>query len=130
MKISKRLVAAVMLVALMFTMTACGGSKNKVTGTYSFESITEGDQTYTAQQLKDLYAASGQEINIDSMFSLEMKSDKTFTLKSDDKTTTGTYTVDGDKVAMTAENTTINATYSDGKLTLSDDGMTMVFKKK
>ena len=129
MKNAKKIVVAMMLVVMMLSVTACGGG-NKVAGAYSFESMTEGSTTYTAQQLKDLYSQMGQEIDIDSMFSLEMKSDNTFTMKTDDDSQSGTYTVDGDTVAMTAENETINATYSDGTLTISEDGMTMVFKKK
>ncbi len=65
--------------------------------------------------------AAGLGMNV----TLTLNEDKTFTMDAMGTATNGTWTQDGNSLALTAQESTINATYADGTVTIQEGEMAM-----
>lgn len=106
-------VLGLMAVALClgFTLVACGS--DEVEGTYE-GTMGEGEYAVTITlELKD------------------GKAKQTMTVSGQTQTVEGTYTVDGDKITISAGSISSTVTYKDGKITvpLGDEGEIVLTKK-
>lgn len=122
----KRILTAVLMLAtLMILCVGCGKGKD-VSGTYKLDSMGGT----SVADLQKMYDEAGMNVDVASMFTVELKSDKTFTIKYDTESQSGTYSVDGESIALTIDNETENGTLKDGVLTIGSGNEQMVFKKK
>lgn len=113
------LLAAIMLVGLL---AACGGSK--AAGSYKLESVPGEDM----EELEAMASLLG--IDLEDMFSLELKSDGTGSITAYDEVEEFTWKQNGDTITMTQNGDSFDATYSDGRITMDLEGEEMVFVKK
>ncbi|MBQ9734259.1 MAG: hypothetical protein IJV95_00225 [Clostridia bacterium] len=126
------LLAAMLSLTVVF-MTAC---KDDVTGVYKIQSMTysEGQSTMTFNIGDDM--PTGGKLTTDFL-KLELKDGGTFVMSGElygnDDTFSGSWSVDGETLKMTAEGETINGKIKDDVITISgldgSDQMTIVFKK-
>lgn len=116
-KAVKWLALFVMTVCLGAALAACGG---KVAGVYECEMEMGG---------------------VKSVLTLELKEDETFTVTAkgevggvshEEEMAKGTYKVDGDKITFTVEgeSETMEATVKDGDIVMSQEGVSVTYKKK
>ncbi|SEF58030.1 hypothetical protein SAMN04487934_101641 [Eubacterium ruminantium] len=126
MKNFKKLaVVTLMLVAMVFTLCSCGSSN--ADGTYVIESMGDTNiadllKTYKDMGLGDMTAEKLSKIVI---------SGDDITISADgEKDQKGTVKVDGTTIKITIDGETVEGTLKDGKLTMSEGGMTMTYKKK
>lgn len=117
MKSMKKLLCTAMVLGMLLCMTACSSS---IAGRYEFDSMEAAGETITADDL----AALGS----DEEFYLELKSDGTGTLVAFGETNEMGW-ADGKIWPASDPDDTANYTYSNGTLTLEQDGMKLVFKK-
>lgn len=128
----KKTVTVLLAALLIFVMGACGNSgdtgsaSTAATGTYKITSMTMEGQTFTAEELQ----ANGQDIT-DSK--LEIKEGGEFSLVllagGENETVSGTWTEDGNKISLTSDGVTMEATLDGNKMTLSQNGAEMTFEK-
>lgn len=125
-----RVLPMALILLCMISLTACGGSSG-AEGTYKFqsmESMADG-QKVTLDDLAEEAGMSADEIT----FNLVLKSDGTFSLDAsvldDSMSEEGTWEEDGGDLTLTSDGTSVSATLEGGRLTLSEDGLTMVFEK-
>ena len=125
----KKLTAMLLVIAVMMMIVAgCSKGGSNVAGKYKLKSYTEGGETMSVEELSEMLEGTG--MSIDEMFSLELKSDGTFSISMmGEDPVSGTYKVDGEKIAMTAEGETLNATIKGSELTMAQDGVELVFTK-
>ena len=109
---------------LVVCLTSCGGEAAEV-GSYDLDSMAEGGETMSMQELKDMYTAYGMDM---PEFSLTLTKDGKGKLVVNGETTNITW--DSKAKTMTNDGGTISYTFKDNKITLSDEGQTLVFVKK
>ena len=109
---------------LAVCLTSCGGDAEEV-GSYDLESMSEGGQTMSMKDLKDLYSAMGETL---PEFGLTLNKDGTGKMVVMGETKEITW--DAKAKTMTADGESIKYTFKDKKITISEDGQTMVFVKK
>jgi hypothetical protein len=121
----KKLLALVLSLVMVLSLTACGGGKD-YSGTYKV----------TAVKSDDIELKKGDELwktafpDDSSLPYIELKKDDKCTISFDDDNTDGKYSVDGDKITITADKEDVKGTIKDGKITLTIEGAEMVFEKK
>lgn len=125
-----------MMTVLVLCLTACGG--NDPVGTWNCVNVTDMlvqglvDNGYPEEEARALISMFVGEVSI----TLQLNKDKTCILTENMGTETtemhGTWSAD-DKGVTTVENETDEAVtylWQDDSLTVSQDGMTLIFKKK
>ena len=117
----KKLLFLCVLLLSVFVVVGCDKSNNKkeIVGKYDIVEAIEGETTIKGGDLEK-YGIK---------YTLTVKSNGTAFLVVDDDKETLKY---DDKYFYTKENKSdkVPYTYSKGKLTLSEDGLSMIFKKK
>lgn len=113
---------------MIFTLASCSsGSSDIAEGTWVLKSASSGDKEITQEQLQ------ANEIG-DTTFSF--KDGKVeITMPSSSEVSEGTYTVDGDKVTISAEGEkdSYSGTIKDSQLTITQkdaEDMKLIFEKK
>ncbi|MBQ9198846.1 MAG: DUF4923 family protein [Lachnospiraceae bacterium] len=121
----KRIITSILMIAaLMILCVGCGKGKD-VSGTYKLSSMGGT----SVADLQKQYDEIGMNVNVADMFTMELKSDGTFTMIYGGESESGTYKVDGSKISMTIENDTEEGTVSGNTITLGSGDEEMVFKK-
>ena len=121
LRILSAVLAMVMTIAVSFVLTGCQGKSDA--GRYDVYSMTENGQTYTLDQLKELYEGMG--IDFPDMY-LQLNEDGTgkLVLGDDDSNKVewkpGVISADGEEVKYTIDG---------DKLSMEKDGQKIVFKK-
>lgn len=128
----KKTVSIMLAALLLVVMGACtsggaAGDGNTAAGTYKMKSMTIAGQTLDMEAL-----ASAGGYNVDD-FKVELKDggefSMTFLAGEDSQTVSGTWEADGNKISMTVEGETMEATLDGNKLTLSQEGTELTFEK-
>ncbi len=132
----KKLLTILLVATLSLTMVFMTACKEDVTGVYKIQSMTYSDgQTTMTFNLGDDMPMGGT-LTVDFL-KLELKEGGTFVMSGDlygwDETFSGTWSVDGENLKMTAEGETINGKIKDDLITIAgldgSDQMTIVLKK-
>ena len=120
----KKFLGGLLLVVLVFGMTACGKDKKEektdIVGTYKMVEMTAGDESLKAEDLEEYGLVYTLKVNKDKTATLSIGDEDSEKLKYDDKYFFPEDDED-DKVAYTVKG---------NKLTLSDDDTKMIFEKK
>ena len=121
----KKFLGGLLLVVLVFGMTACGSKKDDdkkadIVGEYKMVEMTAGDESLKAEDLEEYGLVYTLKVNKDKTATLSIGDEDSEKLKYDDKYFFPEDDED-DKVAYTVKG---------NKLTLSDDDTKMVFEKK
>ena len=121
LRILSAVLAMVMTIAVSFVLTGCQGKSDA--GRYDVYSMTENGQTYTSDQLKELYEGMG--IDFPDMY-LQLNEDGTGKLVLGDD--------DSNKVewkpgVIIANGEEAKYTIDGDKLSMEKDGKKLVFKK-
>ena len=121
LRILSAVLAMVMTIAVSFVLTGCQGKSDA--GRYDVYSMTENGQTYTLDQLKELYEGMG--IDFPDMY-LQLNEDGTGELVLGDD--------DSNKVewkpgVIIANGEEAKYTIDGDKLSMEKDGKKLVFKK-
>lgn len=126
MKMGKKLVAALLLVVLVFSLAACG-SKG-IVGKWQLDvDATLLEAGVPKDQLEMARSALGSR-NVSMEFTKDGKVTMTGYLMGEIANKSGTYTLDGDQLALDGEQFTIKL---DGnKLTFLHPEISLVFKRK
>ena len=126
MKMGKKLVAALLLVVLVFSLAACG-SKG-IVGKWQLDvDATLLDAGVPKDQLEMARSAMGS-MNVSMEFTKDGKVTMTGYLMGESADRSGTYTLDGDQLTLDGEQFTIKL---DGnKLTIPTSEISLVFKRK
>ena len=124
----KKVISMLLMVAMVFTLVACGSKAPAEAGVYSIETMEIEGEVLDRATIEEFTAfdLDVETVNLDDHYSLEMKEDGTFSLNFDGDTADGDY---GDG-KMTIEGEDVEYTYKDGTLTLDLYGMKLGFKKK
>lgn len=126
----KNYIALVMMVLLfILALTGCTGKSDAVdvTGTYPFYAVDEGDG-YISKDI--MIEVLGEEVGAffaDYSMVLEKGGKGNMTM---DSTHDITWTLDKDKITLTAEGESIEGTYKNGVIELEMDGMKLVFARE
>ena len=121
LRILSAVLAMVMTIAVSFVLTGCQGKSDA--GRYDVYSMTANGETYTLDQLKELYEGMG--IDFPDMY-LQLNEDGTgkLVLGDDDSNKVewkpGVISADGEEVKYTIDG---------DKLSMEKDGQKIVFKK-
>ena len=121
LRILSAVLAMVMTIAVSFVLTGCQGKSDA--GRYDVYSMTANGETYTLDQLKELYEGMG--IDFPDMY-LQLNEDGTgkLVLGDDDSNKVewkpGVISADGEEVKYTIDG---------DKLSMEKDGQMIVFKK-
>ena len=121
----KKLIALALVMIAVVSLVGCGG-KNGATGTYKIVSFMGME----IEQANSLYNLGGGEGNIEDLFVLQLQSGGKATFTSNGQKAEGTYSIDGKSISLTVEGETLTGTIEDGKITLSIEGIELVFEKK
>lgn len=116
----KKILACLLSFAMLFALTACGGTKaSSDAGYYKIYSMTEGGKTYDNETLKSMGMS-------DSIY-IQLLEDGTGTMNIADDVTKITWK---DKVlTKTEDGTSMKYTIEGDKLTMEEDDMKMIFQK-
>ena len=130
-KLLSLLVAVCLFIPCLFMLSACG---NNVVGKYTVSEITMGDTTWSKAEFEekkdseDLNATEKMFVEMCASFfelNFEFKEDgvcvQSHKVLGEERSVEGTYTVDGDKVVVTSEGDSKEATFKDNTLTITDD---------
>jgi len=120
----KKAFFAILALMLIVCLASCGGDAKEI-GSYDLESMTEDGTTMTLKELKDMYDAYGVAF---PEFSLVLNKDGTGKMTVAGETQNINW--DAKAKTMSHDNETINYTFKDNKITLSEDGTSLVFVKK
>jgi len=120
----KKAFFAILALMLIVCLASCGGDAEEI-GSYDLESMTEDGTTMTLKELKDMYDAYGVAF---PEFSLVLNKDGTGKMTVAGETQNINW--DAKAKTMSHDNETINYTFKDNKITLSEDGTSLVFVKK
>ena len=116
-----------LLVMIMAVSLAACGSKG-IAGNYELESVETGGMTLKIDEFLDLLGS-----DVEFEVTLKINEDGTFKMSSnmmgEKEEVEGTWEQNGDTLNMTADGSSIPATYKDGKITMESDGMGLVFSK-
>ena len=122
------LCVALVLALSVFALVGCGDDDAGLDGRYMLTAlIIEGEDQL--EMLEDLG------MSFENAY-LEFTAGGEFTLMFDvgamgiDQLTTGTYTLEGNMISMTAEDQTLEAQLEGNTITISDAASTMVFEKQ
>ena len=122
----KRIITTILMIAtLMILCVGCGKGKD-VSGTNKLKSLAG----MSVADLQKQYDDMGIDIKVEDMMVIELKSDDTFTMKSDSDSQSGTYKLDGEKISLTINGDTEEGTLKSGTLTIGSGNEEMVFEKK
>lgn len=129
-KLLSLLIAVCLFIPCLFMLSACG---NNVVGKYTVSQITVGDTTWTKAEFEE--KKDSEDLNETEKMFIEMYAsffEFNYEFKEDgvcvqshevlgvEKSVEGTYTVDGDKVVVTAEGDSDELTFKDNTLTFTD----------
>ncbi len=122
----KKFLGGLLLVVLVFGMTACGSKDKKeskstdIVGTYKMVEMTAGDESIKGEELEEYGLVYTLKVNKDKTATLSLGEDDAEKLKYDDK-----YFFPEDD-----EDDKVSYKVDGKKLTLSDDDTKMVFEKE
>ena len=126
----KKIALLMVLVLTVALFAGCSGSDSGAAGTYELVSIKEDDMNMSGEDLK----AFGEMMGVKgSLITMELTSDGKAKITSsfmEEVAGEGTYTLDGNKITVTIDNSPISGTVDGGKITLSDENLEMVFEKQ
>ena len=126
----KKIALLMVLVLTVALFVGCSGSDSGAAGTYELVSIKEDDMNMSGEDLK----AFGEMMGVKgSLITMELTSDGKAKITSsfmEEVAGEGTYTLDGNKITVTIDNSPISGTVDGGKITLSDENLEMVFEKQ
>ena len=126
MKKAKRIVvAALMMVCMVFALCSCGNAN--ADGTYVIESMNGQNIDTILEQYKSLGVG---DITAEQISKIVISGSNITVSSYGESDSTGTVEVSGSTLKMTVDGDTQEATLSDGKLTMSAGGTTLVYKKK
>ena len=126
----KKIALLMVLVLTVALFAGCSGSDSGAAGTYELVSIKEDDMNMSGEDLK----AFGEMMGVKgSLITMELTSDGKAKITSsfmEEVAGEGTYTLDGNKITVTIDNSPISGTVDGGRITLSDENLEMVFEKQ
>lgn len=120
-----KIVAVCLTALLMLSLVACGGKD--YAGTYNFVSMNMGGQEITAEMMTAIMP--------DSKIQLVLKDDGSFTMdavmdpSAEADSEEGTWEEKDGNLILTVDGQSVTATVKDGTITMSEDGVSMSFKK-
>ena len=126
MNMKKRVLTFLMAMAMIVSLTACGGNKGPA-GTYKLTTMKSDGLEMNVEELAALF-------EMDIQVTLQLKDDNSFTLDmgilSEGENTSGTWKMDGDSLILSVDGEELPVTY-DGKTIVMDmDGESLTFQKK
>ena len=125
-------IAAVAAAAVLGTigLVGCSDSGSKkasdCAGSWVVDSMESGEESLTSEQLEELAEAG---MDVAGTFALDMEADGTARISIEGEEASGTWEATDGGCAITIDGTTNVAPLKDGKLTLGDDEVTVVFKR-
>ena len=124
-KMKKLIVAVMMMAAMAFVLCSCGGGN--ADGTYVPETVNGQD----VATLLEAYKATGQGEMTAEQISKVVISGKNITISAMESIEqSGTCEVSGNTIKITIGGQTKECDFTDGKITMSEGGQTIVYKKK
>lgn len=125
----KKVASIALIAVLALALVACGGggAGDNVAGTYKMTSMSMGGTTIDVKQIAQLAGMS------DDIFRLELNEDSSFVLTiydgTGDTTMEGTWKASGSTLTLTMEGSDLKCKLEGKKITISEEGMEMVFEK-
>lgn len=117
----KILCVSLCLIFCLAVLASCGGG---IEGSYKVKSVMGMD-------LEALASTLGQDVSeVEKMFSMELKSDGKGTITSQGETIDLTWKQNGNDLTITINGEDGKATVNGNEITISEDGVEMVFVKK
>lgn len=116
----KKVFLSLLVVVSLFFVVGCGKKDSNMAGKYTMVEMKEGSTSYNAELLKQL------EIE----YTLEVKDDKTAVMDVLGVKQNLTYDDKYFTAKDDGEDSKISYTYKNGKITLKQDDMQMIFEKK
>ncbi|RZS92752.1 hypothetical protein [Cuneatibacter caecimuris] len=128
-----KVVSLMLVLVCVLGLMACGDKKKSdAAGSYGIQKVETGGMSMDLEQLASQMGSDGDEVS--SMITLNLNEDGTFKLDVSamgvSEAQEGTWEEKDGKITLKAEGETIEGTYADGLVTLSEEGMSLVFKKK
>ena len=128
-----KVVSLMLVLVCVLGLMACGDKKKSDgAGSYGIQKVETGGMSMDLEQLASQMGSDGDEVS--SMITLNLNEDGTFKLDVSamgvSEAQEGTWEEKDGKITLKAEGETIEGTYADGLVTLSEEGMSLVFKKK
>ena len=113
----KKTLAVLLAIVCVISLCACGnaGSNSKAYGVYKAKTLGGLEEMLGEEALEG--------------FTLEIKDDKKIELTFDGETSTGEYTIDGEKFVLKDAEDEIEGTYKDGVITIEIEGIECTFEK-
>ena len=112
----KKLISLI-LVMLLICMAIPTMAEEDITGDWYLKTMKSGDQEYDAASIGYVIAMT---LNADGSAVMTMPGQEPVT---------GTWTLEGNKITVTADDTPVEGTVSEGAIILEQDGMEMVFSR-
>ena len=113
----KKLVSLI-LVLLLICMAIPTMAEEEITGDWYLKTMKSGDQEYDAASIGYVIVMT---LNEDGSATMTMPGQEPIA---------GTWTLDGDKITVTADDAPVDGTVSEGAIVLEQDGMEMVFTRE
>lgn len=126
----KKCVTALLLTAVMMVFSACGGnSKAPVIGDWKMTQIEAIGVTVSVEEYMEAMGGDSEDLDL----KMTIKEDGTFTGKTSEEASEGTWEYKEPTLTLTADGETMECEYKDGKLTMTieEDGQSFsaVFEK-
>ena len=121
----KRIVALLLVAICVVSFVGCSGG-SVATGVYKLESFMGMD----IDAANELYGANGGEGSIDELFILELKSGNKAVFTIQGEKAELDYKISGDTITLSGQGESLSGTFKDGKITLSIEGVELIFAKK
>ena len=125
---NRNILAATLIVCLIFALAACGSSS--LTGKYILSDVVDDPEGITYADLDGMY--NDMDMSVSSNLYMELLEGGRFTLVLFGETEAeGMYSQDGDTLTLNAYGTSTTATISGKKITWTyENGAKLVFEKK
>ena len=121
-----RIIATVLVVIFLFTLTACGSKS--LSGKYVVTDISGETDGMSFSDIQGMAEMLGMDLS--EMIALEFKDGGTFTMTMYGESIEGTYTRKGNNLTLTVEDEPAEATIKGNTIIMESEGVKMEFTKK
>ena len=128
-----KVVSLMLVLVCVLGLMACGDKKKSdAVGTYGIQKVEMNGVSMDLEQLAAVMSTESGEGDLSSIVTLTINEDGTFKLDmsamGESESQEGTWEEKDGKITLKAEGETIEGTYADGLVTLSEEGLSLVFK--
>lgn len=126
----RKLFALVLSAVMLISITACGNSSadpnDPIIGEWEMTAMNAGGVTMTMEEI----AVLGVDMSIEIDMKADGKLDATVAQGGQTETSDGKWEANGDNYSVTLDGETVDATLTDGKLSMEIEGSEAIFEKK